>query len=540
MANKKLLINVILIFVFASALLLRLLPIGNGGVNFDQIQIINAANRIIEGDFTLVGPRTGPADMFTGPFIYYFSVPFIYFFGDYLTLTILPSIIALSTGLTIFYLMKKYFNLKIALIALIIWGFSPLIIMLDKVFWNPNLMLLSCALLFIPLFNLKQEQTLLFLFCGALLSWQAHFAGLIMVMLSIIYCLWRRNSKLAIILVTGLFLSILPNIIFDFRHGWLNARGLIGLISGSGNFSVVNFAMELAANIRISLEMIGSIVVGNVNIFNSIVIGALILTLAFIYIPKKEKLYLILPIKWFFTIAFIFSLYSGSKPEYYFLPIFIPVIIILAKLLSLMPIKILVIVVFAFIINTIYANKQIWNESNDFSVNNIKVIEDYVSLYQPIKEIIYDTKYGSDYGIRYFLDKKLLDDWGAVVHIVFPNSLSWSGVKKIGGIGVWLDDRNDEYNYVMRDNYLIKIKKPYLLYENHGKSPDEMPYDEYIVFDGIEKRGVAKVEKWSGALDAKHNSYLDNCRPNCIKTKKGSEYWLYLDFLEASVSAQIF
>ena len=34
---------------------------------FDQVQILTNAEAITNGDLTLIGPRTGPADMFTGP-----------------------------------------------------------------------------------------------------------------------------------------------------------------------------------------------------------------------------------------------------------------------------------------------------------------------------------------------------------------------------------------------------------------------------------------------------------------------------------------
>lgn len=44
--------------------------------NFDQIQIAENSQKIFSGDLVLIGPRTGPAAMFTGPLIYYVAAPF--------------------------------------------------------------------------------------------------------------------------------------------------------------------------------------------------------------------------------------------------------------------------------------------------------------------------------------------------------------------------------------------------------------------------------------------------------------------------------
>ena len=151
----------LLAILLVSALLLRALPYKNTTVGFDQVQILEEASKINSGDFTLIGPRTGPAQMFTGPLIYYFTVPFLLIFGDLATIVIVPLVLSVITGLAIYALVIKYKGPTEALLSVSVWAFSPLLIRLDRVFWNPNLLILATALLYFPLLDNKKNRLII-------------------------------------------------------------------------------------------------------------------------------------------------------------------------------------------------------------------------------------------------------------------------------------------------------------------------------------------------------------------------------------------
>ncbi len=60
-----------ILLIVAAGLFLRWLYPLDRLFEFDQNQIAVFAKQIIDKNFTLIGPRTGPAQFFTGPLIYY-------------------------------------------------------------------------------------------------------------------------------------------------------------------------------------------------------------------------------------------------------------------------------------------------------------------------------------------------------------------------------------------------------------------------------------------------------------------------------------
>ncbi len=138
-----------LIFAFIFfGLLLRLSALFIWPFGFDQVQILEAVDKILSGDPTLIGPRTGPAQMFTGPLIYYLTAFFYLLRFSYYSLIVSTLSIALLTGLSIYFLIKRYFGYRFAIIALFIWSFSEFFISIDQVTWNPNLTFLASSLVF--------------------------------------------------------------------------------------------------------------------------------------------------------------------------------------------------------------------------------------------------------------------------------------------------------------------------------------------------------------------------------------------------------
>ena len=182
-------------------------------LSFDQVQILTNAEKIISGKLTLIGPRTGPANTFTGPLIYYLAALLIALFGSIKTAVLLPIILSTVTGLILYYLSIQYLDKKTALFSFIIWSISPLLINLDRILWNPNLSLMAFAFVFYPLIFAKKinKVDLLLIALGSFLSYQAHFSAFLLpVIVFLITIIDHRPKKLFFASLIGLIISLPP------------------------------------------------------------------------------------------------------------------------------------------------------------------------------------------------------------------------------------------------------------------------------------------------------------------------------------------
>jgi len=123
--------------------------------SFDQVQIAQAVDAIVAGNPTLIGPRTGPASMFNGPLIYYVSAGLSLFTSMPYAIAYTALLLSCITGLVVAVLSLRYLKKSHAPIPVILWAFSPFLVSLDRIVWNPNIMVLAATLSFFPLLKKK-------------------------------------------------------------------------------------------------------------------------------------------------------------------------------------------------------------------------------------------------------------------------------------------------------------------------------------------------------------------------------------------------
>lgn len=435
---------IILLFLILISTFLRSYHAQNYGLGFDQAQIISAAKQISTGKFTLIGPRTGPASMFTGPLIYYLAVPFVLLFNEFSTIYLLPIFISIVTGVVLIFLSKRYLSKWESFIFTLIWAVSPLIVNLDRVLWNPNLTFLSTSLLFIPLVgnDTKKNNQLknLLLFCGAFLSYQAHFSGFILIIMSILTIFYlKRSPKLIYPIIFGLFLSIVPTIIFDLRHEFLNFNGLKELLLNRGdNVSNQSSFSRIIEDFLFAFKLGGNILYSGRLKLLKILLG--LIPVAYCFLKKGCNK---LVIWWIFITVFLFSFYTGNKPEYYYGIIFPVFIYGFSKLLSSLRKPIAVIILIIFFISSATTATISQNSRNGVNVINSRRVLSHLQDYdKPIKEIKYDMPFGTEIGLRYFLDieSEPATDDAITAHIVYgENQSQINGIQWFNDLGVWFE-----------------------------------------------------------------------------------------------------
>lgn len=472
------------------AIIFRTIYYSNIEVGFDQIQIIEHAKQISKSNYTLVGPRTGPADMFTGPLIYYIAAPFLALFGQTNTILLVPAFIALTTGASIYFLTKRYFSIKLAKINTLIWAFSPLLVNLDRNLWNPILTLMSSFIIFSQLYTKKRDKfTPFLLFIGSFLTYQAHFSGIILLIVAIaLIIVLRYNLKLIFPLLLGLMISLVPTILFDIRNQYLNTKGLVKLASGSTESNLTVLFQDVIQNVYILLETLGKIFLFGNNTTTIVTFGFMILITSILVLKLKN---IKLPLLWLLSIPILYSFYDGTKPEYYFLISIPPLLFLSSEILNKLQLKILYMVLIFFIINSAIYNFNAFKKPAGFSLKSINEINEYFSK-NLVKDIAYDLPYGSEFKVKFFIGDLKTTQTGSIYHIAINTNQLPSNTIVFGDLAVWEDLRSDSANTVSTQTYFITTSPNYSLYKNEYTRDIDYYYDNYILLN--KEKVVAQID----------------------------------------------
>lgn len=299
---------------------------------FDYDQEINARiakSIVVDHKPILIGPETSVGAMYVGP---YFNYVIALFFAlgkmDPMGTVALNILLSVAT-LTIFYLVgKDLFGWKTALIGLVIYAFSFMIIGYDQTLWNPTPIPLVSLLFFY--FLSKNRVLLSAIFLG--LMFHLHFqAVLLAVIFGIYLLLFNRkgvfNLKNIIGIVLIVFIFFTPLVIFDIRHDFLNSSHLIKFFFGtSGTSKTIDF-YQILQTASILLSSLRDIIYnGSFEIVRLITLFLPLVTFFHIIRNFKNNFFKVFLVAIF--VAFLaFSLYKGPPPtQYYFLflyPLFI-------------------------------------------------------------------------------------------------------------------------------------------------------------------------------------------------------------------------
>ncbi len=440
---------------------------------FDQVQIAKNASRIASGNPTLIGPRTGPANMFTGPLIYYLAAPFTFLVGSAYSTVTVALFISLLTGIGLYILSQKYLSSKNGLIISALWALSPLIIKYDRVPWNPNLTFLAAALTFIPFLKNKKLNWLdaAFIASGVFLGYQAHFSGLLLLPLAGLGLLLKQQHKLIVAPVLGFILTLAPTVLFDLRNDWLNLNGFLQLITNKDKVATYSIFKRLAQNGYIIIETTGKVFFQDSQLGLILSAGVIIWlmflkqTLLTITQNKKSNLtswQISFALIWITLTGVAIALYRGSNPEYYFFVILPVLLFIIAKVLIKTQLELWLAILFlggSSIFQTIEITKNLGLGIGPQQqvVNRIHRIKQK----HQIKEIVYDMKQIETLGLKYLLslNSLTLSDSGAKIHIIYPNpELPYFDQNIAGSIGLWLDPRNDpNKTYFTQDKFIIGL-----------------------------------------------------------------------------------
>ncbi|MDP2860781.1 MAG: glycosyltransferase family 39 protein, partial [bacterium] len=226
------------------------------------------ADFIEKGKPMLIGPTTGVEGIFLGPAFYYLLAPF-YFLGN--GNPVFPAvgmaILNILGGLGIYLLGKKFFNKTTGLLAAIIFSFSYQLVMTSRWLANPTPLIFLSVLFIAGLFQIvrKDYRHLLTVSLAVSLGLQCEAASAVFYFPTLaIFLVWQRhifrkgNFFFFLLAVLIFIFSLLPQIIFNFRHENLLAKAFYNFLVTKQSFKTDFFAV-FSARLEMYLGVFGGI-----------------------------------------------------------------------------------------------------------------------------------------------------------------------------------------------------------------------------------------------------------------------------------------
>ncbi len=239
------------LFIFAILLLaffVRIYNLGNAlAFYFDQGRdALVIWDFVHAGKLFLIGPTTGIAGIFRGPWYYWLITPF-YFLGN--GNPVLPAIfLAFTTVVAIFLLYKntqKAAGKTSALIAVIFASFSYYFIYAARWLSNPTPMFLISMVLIWSLFRVIDGKKWAWLIIGTAIGMAMQFGSASEIFYLpgiIVFVIWQRkflpSIKMAFLSLFLLSLAFVPQIIFDIKHDFILSHNIINFLTTEQSFKL--------------------------------------------------------------------------------------------------------------------------------------------------------------------------------------------------------------------------------------------------------------------------------------------------------------
>lgn len=345
--------------------------------NFDEeYQAFLAWSQVLNFHPIWIGVSASNFGFYLGPgFTYLNALLFKISNGDLVSLAIFSPLLGILTCASIYYIVSKIFTKKAAVFSTLIYGFSTLMNIFDRRFWNPTPIPFITVWLLFSLYKANKDSRWLIL-TSILMATSLHVHLSLVAFWPLIFFVVIKNIR-KITLKTWIFsiasylLVISPLIVFDINHNYDNLLGpiryllspkqpetLLGLSVILKNYPVIWRAFSRIWFIRpfttIQDEMALGIhgdATGGYMLLS--VISLIILIWLFIKQIKNNNLRIL----FLATVSILgaYLIYPGSACEYFLLGFFALFTIVSGIFLSKIPTMLSVVLIGAFIVINSYS-----------------------------------------------------------------------------------------------------------------------------------------------------------------------------------------
>ena len=235
--------KIIFFVIFTLTLIIRLEAIDGGNIPFTTDQgrdMVDIRNIVVTHKPRLIGPTTSINGVYLGPFWYYFNLPpFIISQGNPAALLVWQIIFYQLAGLASYLLIKKHLPILAIFIA-VFFLIMPLGFNTSRYSWNANAMPIFTALFLLTLFLVQEKPSqwrLILLGLTAGLATQIEAAlGILFFPFAFLFLLTQtRNLKKHLWHGLGFAITLLPQAVFETRHGFPLSKVLLAEIGGKSS-----------------------------------------------------------------------------------------------------------------------------------------------------------------------------------------------------------------------------------------------------------------------------------------------------------------
>lgn len=340
--------------------------------NFDEeYQAFLAWSQVLNFHPIWIGVSASNFGFYLGPaFTYLNALLFKISNGDLVSLAIFSPLLGIITSFSIYFIVSKIFTKKAAIFSMLIYGFSALMNIFDRRFWNPTPIPFITIWLLFSLYKANKDSRW-FILTAILVATSLHIhlsliASWPMVIFVVIRNIKKISLKTWILSIFFYILVVSPLIVFDINHNYDNLLGPVRYIFTSkqaassftptvitGNSPMIWRAFSRVWYVRpyttiqdeMALGVHGNTTLGlwPLSVFSLIILVWLFNK------QRKNRNYRLL---FFATLSILFAylVYPGSACEYFLLGFFTLFTIVVGLFLSDLPAKLSILITGVFIV----------------------------------------------------------------------------------------------------------------------------------------------------------------------------------------------
>ena len=224
--------------------------------NFDEeYQAFLAWSQVQNFHPIWIGVSASNFGFYLGPaFTYLNAILFKISGGDLASLAIFSPLLGIATSFSIYYITSKIFTKKAAIFAMLIYGFSALMNIFDRRFWNPTPIPFITVWLLYSLYKANKDSRW-FILTSVLMAISLHIhLSLVAFWPLILFIIFKNIKKISFkswfLSISTYLIIVSPMIIFDINHNFDNLLGPVRYVFSSKGDGLSFSTSVISGNFR--------------------------------------------------------------------------------------------------------------------------------------------------------------------------------------------------------------------------------------------------------------------------------------------------
>lgn len=217
----------------------------------DQVRdLLYVKDYLRNGNFIYLGPKASVGNFYLAPLWYYLMAITYMISRSPIAPALMVAILNSSAVVVLYFFMKRFFDVKSAVIASLLYAVSPFSIEYSRFAWNPNPIPLFAiiAIYCLCIYIYTERKNFFYLaVIAANFSFQLHYQGFLLVAAVFLFPLLRKDWK-RLLLSALLFIGLLaPFLIYELNNGYPNLSQIVSFLGRTTTGRSLGFINSLRA-----------------------------------------------------------------------------------------------------------------------------------------------------------------------------------------------------------------------------------------------------------------------------------------------------